>query len=79
MSEEIKEMNPIEKAERILEEIKKANEESKVLIEMQMKMKAEQILSGKSEAGQVIKTETFDEKWAREAKLRYAGTGYDPT
>jgi hypothetical protein len=37
------------------------------------------LVNGKSLAGQVIKAETADEKWAREAKERYKGTGLDPT
>ncbi len=38
------------------------------------------ILSGKTRAGGAPpKPETEDEKWAREAKERYAGTGLDPT
>ena len=27
----------------------------------------------------ISRKETIDEKWAREAKIRYAGTGMDPT
>ena len=41
--------------------------------------KARQKLSGTAEAGQVPKKETDDEKYNREAKERYAGTGMDPT
>jgi len=37
-------------------------------------------LSGRALAGsQPAPKETDDEKWAREAKTRYAGTGIDPT
>ena len=37
-------------------------------------------IGGRSYAGQkTAPAETEDEKWAREAKLRYAGTGLDPT
>jgi len=41
--------------------------------------KATQKLSGVAEAGQTAKVETEDEKWAKDAKERYAGTGMDPT
>ena len=36
-------------------------------------------LGGTAEAGQTPKKETEDEKWAKGAKERYAGTGLDPT
>ena len=42
--------------------------------------KMNEILAGRAEAGQEApKKETEDEKWAREAKERYKGTGLDPT
>jgi hypothetical protein len=69
-----------------LDEARKFNEDSKkVLAEMKSerlkieKAAAEMLVNGKSLAGQVIKAETADEKWAREAKERYKGTGLDPT
>lgn len=72
--------NPIEEAKKILEETKKTLEETKkerIRIE---KATAEMLVGGRSYAGQEQpRTETDDEKWAREAKLRYAGTGMDPT
>lgn len=41
---------------------------------------SEILLQGRSVAGQAEEPEeTADEKWAREAKIRYAGTGMDPT
>ena len=43
------------------------------------KATAEIMISGRSFAGQAKKEETPDEKWAREAKERYKGTGLDPT
>jgi len=43
------------------------------------KATAEIKISGRSFAGQVKKEETTDEKWVREAKERYKGTGLDPT
>ena len=40
---------------------------------------AEALINGRGYAGQNQKPETVDEKWKREAKERYKGTGYDPT
>ena len=46
----------------------------------QENLEAVRRISGRSEAGsQPPADETSDEKWAREAKERYAGTGNDPT
>ena len=42
-------------------------------------LKAKRDLGGESEAGQTPKKESEDEKWAKDAKERYAGTGMDPT
>ena len=72
--------NPIEEAKKILEETKKTllqiTEERKRI----EKATAEMLINGQSYAGQTPpKPETEDEKWKREAKIRYAGTGMDPT
>ena len=40
---------------------------------------ADLMIGGRGFAGQTQKVETQDEKWAREAKVRYEGTGLDPT
>lgn len=73
-------INPIEEAKKVLEETKRVLEETKkerVRIE---KATAEMLVNGRSYAGQqTAKPETLDEKWAREAKERYKGTGMDPT
>lgn len=74
------EVNPIEEAKAMLEENKKlliAMSDERKKIE---KATAEMLINGRSYAGQQPKPpETADEKWAREAKVRYAGTGMDPT
>lgn len=83
-----------EKKEKIIfddEKIKEAEEVAKNLDEKiirieklheQLNEKLEKIKSmewkGKSQ-DITTKAETQDEKWAREAKIRYAGTGLDPT
>jgi len=72
-------ISPIEEAKIVLAETQKA------LLEMQKeririeKATSEMLINGNTRAGQMPKVETADEKWAREAKVRYAGTGLDPT
>jgi hypothetical protein len=71
--------SPIEEAKKILEETKQTlsqiSEERKRI----EKATAEMLINGRSYAGQTEKKETDEEKWKREAKIRYAGTGMDPT
>lgn len=76
--EEIK-LSPLQEARKFNEETKKMLDEMK---EERLKIEsaaADMLVNGRSLAGQTQKKETEDEKWAREAKLRYAGTGLDPT
>ena len=61
-----------ERLEKATAELKKENDR---LAEIQ----AEKALSGDADASAPHHKETEDEKWAREAKARYAGTGMDPT
>ena len=68
-----------------IKEIKETIEENKKLLEQIIEERrkierttAEILVNGRSQAGQTVKTETADEKWAREAELRYAGTGMSP-
>ena len=58
--------------------VEKANREMNEMLKKQELLLAEQRLQGRAYAGSGI-GETADEKWAREAKLRYKGTGMDPT
>ena len=60
---------------KLEENIKKQGE----LMKSQQEIADRIMLGGGSQAGQAIKTETAEEKWAREARIRYAGTGMDPT
>jgi len=69
----------IAKATEAAERIEKANKEMDALLRKQELLQAEQRLQGRTYAGQATHEETPDEKWAREAKIRYAGTGMDPT
>ena len=73
-------ISPIEEAKKVMEENKKLLEEIKSERKKIEKATAEMLINGRSYAGQAPpKPETADEKWAREAKIRYAGTGMDPT
>jgi hypothetical protein len=49
---EIEEKNPVEEAKQLLERIQEENRISKQLLEKAAELKAEQILSGQSTAGQ---------------------------
>lgn len=69
----------IDNAEEVAERIENANKETKALLDRQEALAAKQSLGGGSEGGIRTPKETSDEKWAREAKLRYEGTGMDPT
>ncbi len=62
-----------EKMEKATAEAKKENDRAE-------EIEQRRILSGKTRAGGAPpKPETEDEKYNREAKIRYAGTGLDPT
>lgn len=61
------------------EKIRIENERMEKNIKELKEIKSIELLSGKTNTGEVHKEETVDEKWAREAKIRYAGTGMDPT
>ena len=69
----------IARAEAAAERMEAANKVTAELVERQERLRAVEILSGTTDAGDTPKEETEDEKWAREAKIRYAGTGMDPT
>lgn len=69
-----------------LDRAEAANKEKKELLEREEKLQvrkeklhAIQMVGGRAEAGQVPKEETEDEKWEKDAKKRYEGTGMDPT
>jgi len=73
------ELTLIEKANQAAERLEKANKESLEIAKRNERMLAEMRLQGRSFAGQAEKIESEDEKWRREAKERYKGTGLDPT
>ena len=74
---ETEEKSNIEEAKELLEEIKKTNTETKELLLQYSRVRAEQILSGKADAGQPLKkSETDEEKINREAKEWTVKAGY---
>jgi len=88
VEEEIKESEVKPEAElSILKRVEAANLKAEEILKKQQEETrkneeavAKLVLGGRSYAGQTqAPVETEDEKWAREAKLRYAGTGLDPT
>ena len=60
------------------EELKKQNDRREALLDREEALAAKRILGGVTEAGQAPKVETEDEKWAKDAKKRYEGTGMSP-
>ena len=78
--EESKVKSPLEEARALDKSIKEGAERMKKLLEKNEKIFADAALAGKGFAGQGDPPkESEDEKWAREAKVRYEGTGLDPT
>lgn len=73
-------INPIEEAKKVMWENKKLLDEIKAERIRIEKATAEMLINGRSYAGQKQPIqETAEEKWEREAKIRYAGFGMDPT
>ena len=62
----------LEETKQTLKELREENDRMEELISNKM-------LGGRSEAGEKPKKKTEAEKWAEEAKERYAGSGLDPT
>ena len=80
VAEEATGKSPLEEARALDKSIKEGTENMKKLLEKNEKVMADAAISGKGFAGQgAPKQESEDEKWAKEAKERYAGTGMDPT
>jgi hypothetical protein len=73
------EESPIEEMRRLTKEMK----DSKVIIEAEIKklekIKAESFINGHSRQSAPKVIESVEDKWRREAKVRYEGTGMDPT
>ena len=77
-----KEKSNIEKIKETTEAQKLENDRKVELLDREEKLmerkEALAALGGGSEAGQQKVVETEDEKWAKDAKERYAGTGMSP-
>ena len=79
-AEEAKGKSPLEEARALDKSIKESTESMKKLLVKNEKIFADAALAGKGFAGQTPPPQkTDDEKWAEDAKKRYAGTGMDPT
>lgn len=80
---ETKDKEVIDDAVKAAAETKKENDKKEELIERAEKLmdrkEALAKLGGGSLAGQAEKKESDDEKWEKDAKERYKGTGLDPT
>ena len=77
---EPKTTEPIDNANKAAERMERANKKKEELLDREEALLVQARLSGRSLAGgEKPKEETEDEKWTREAKERYAGTGMDPT
>lgn len=75
-----KSTEPIESANKAAERLEQANTKKEELLDREEALIVQSRLSGRALAGgEPDKPETEDEKWRREAKIRYAGTGMDPT
>lgn len=73
------EMSPIEEAKKINAENRKLLDEMKIERKQIEKATAEMLVGGQIPSLKQKAKETEDEIWAHEAKIRYAGTGMDPT
>ncbi len=70
----------IEAATALADRIDAGNKKAEEILERGEELHAKQMLGGHSQAGQAPPPkETEEEKWAKDAKERYAGTGMDPT
>jgi len=69
----------VEETRQLVKQLKEENDRKEDLVLREEEAQVKETLGGRSEAGEKPKKETADEKWAREAKERYAGSGLDPT
>ena len=68
----------IDDANLAAKRLEDANKEKSILLDREENLAAKRALGGTTEAGQAPKVETEDEKWAKDAKKRYEGTGMSP-
>ena len=72
-------ISPLEEMKKTADRIEEANKKTEELQKTQEDLIVRQELGGGTEAGTKAIEETEDEKWAKDAKIRYEGTGMDPT
>lgn len=73
---------PVDEAQLVMEKRLKLKAENDMLEAEALRgerLRAQLAVAGRSVIAQPTKIETPEEKWRREAKIRYAGTGLDPT
>lgn len=70
-------VSPLDEAKKINEETAKLNAERIKILDREEKLHAEKMVGGRGQVSQ--KEETDDQKWSKDAKERYEGTGMDPT
>ena len=70
----------VDEAKKVRDEIKGENDRREEILKKEQKLRSEELLGGTG-GGRVAPSpeETEDEKWAKDAKIRYEGTGMDPT
>lgn len=69
----------LDRADQIAERQARENDRREELLNREESLAARRAVGGETEAGSKPHKETADEKYNREAKVRYAGTGMDPT
>lgn len=68
----------VDEANLAAERLEEANKRKTELLKQEEELIAKRRLSGEAEAGQESVKKSEDEKWAEDAKERYAGTGMSP-
>jgi len=78
--EEVKEpeKSEVDKVKNDLAELKKANDDVEAELLRKEELRAKMAIGGESDAGEEPQKESEDEKYKREAKERYEGTGMSP-
>lgn len=74
-----KAISEIDRADQIAERQKRENDRRESILVREEALAAMRTVGGEAEAGITPVVETEDEKWAKDAKIRYEGTGMDPT
>jgi hypothetical protein len=71
-------ISELDRADQIAERQKRENDRREELIKREEALAARRVVGGKADAGDTPKKKSEDEKYAEDAKERYAGMGIDP-